>query len=104
MRFSKAEQETMQRAIEFYGKENQIDQYHEESAELTIALNKARRGSYKPPFIPDIVEEIADVYIMLYQLETIFGIQRAAVNHEIDRKLMRLKNRMDSNDMEPYKL
>ena len=105
MAFTEHEKTIMQQAIEKYGWENQIDQYHEESAELTVALNKARRGKYQPQFIPDIAEEIADVYIMLYQLQRIFNIEQAWVNGEIDRKLTRLERRMkNNNEDEFYKL
>lgn len=105
MAFTEHEKAIMQQAIEKYGWENQIDQYHEESAELTVALNKARRGKYQPQFIPDIAEEIADVYIMLYQLQRIFNIEQAWVNGEIDRKLTRLERRMkNNNEDEFYKL
>lgn len=107
MHFTEHEKEIMQQAIKKYGWENQIDQYHEESAELTVALNKARRGQYKPQFIPDITEEIADVYIMLYQLQQIFNIEQAEINHEMDRKLTRLEKRMKNEGSEDrgfYKL
>lgn len=107
MHFTEHEKEIMQQAIKKYGWENQIDQYHEESAELTVALNKARRGQYKSQFIPDITEEIADVYIMLYQLQQIFDIKQAEINSETDRKLTRLEKRMKNEGSEDkgfYKL
>jgi NTP pyrophosphatase (non-canonical NTP hydrolase) len=105
MSFTNYEKTIMQQAIEKYGWENQIGQYHEESAELTVALNKARRGKYQPQFIPDIAEEIADVYIMLYQLQRIFNIEQATINSEIGRKLTRLEQRMkNKDDTDFYKL
>ena len=105
MMFTDYEKKIMQQAINRYGWENQIDQYHEESAELTVALNKARRGKYQPQFIPDIAEEIADVYIMLYQLQKIFNIDQAEINREMDRKLTRLERRMrEESSEEFYKL
>lgn len=105
MMFTDYEKKIMQQAINKYGWENQIDQYHEESAELTVALNKARRGQYKPQYIPDITEEIADVYIMLYQLQKIFSIDQAEINREMDRKLTRLERRMrEESSEEFYKL
>jgi NTP pyrophosphatase (non-canonical NTP hydrolase) len=103
--FTEEQKKIMQEAITAYGWENQIDQYHEESAELTVALNKAKRNKYRPQFIPDVTEEIADVYIMLYQLIMIFNIEKADINYEIDRKLTRLEKTMkESEDRRLYKL
>lgn len=42
----------------------------------------------------DAIEEIADVYIMLEQLKTIFGVSEKDVNNEIDYKISRTEVRM----------
>lgn len=74
-----------------YGKEKQVDIAIEECSELIKALLKDRRGKAT---IDDIVDEIADVQIMLYQLEYLFKCENAVnerVGAKITRQLSRIK-------------
>ena len=75
-----------EKCIELYGKDNQIDMAIEEMSELSKALLKERRARkrgtnsdiiYKQS---DVVEEMADVIIMLTQLLMIFGNTDALVD------------------------
>lgn len=78
-------------AIERYGKENQLLQAAEELAELTQAISKAKR--YKgQSYIDGVAEEIADVLIMITQIQMIFGITDYAIEAEMERKSKRLRN------------
>ncbi len=54
-------------AIKAWGHQSQVDKLIEEMSELTKALLKARRNEVV--FTNDIVEEFADVMIMLEQLK-----------------------------------
>ena len=65
----------------------------EEMAELTNALMKDRRGRVT---LEDIITEVADVIIMMNQLSYILG--RDKVQAEIERKIIRLKGRIDKSD------
>ena len=58
------------RCILEYGANSQIDMAIEEMAELAKALLKLRRGQGESQnlLIDDVIEEIADVHIMLMQL------------------------------------
>ena len=82
--------ETLQKAILTYGCTAQITMAVEEMAELLNALAKERRGRATQN---DIVTEIADVTIMMWQLAIMYGEQ--AVEMEIERKIARLKERIE---------
>lgn len=88
-------------AITTYGADNQIDKAIEEMAELTKALLKLRHAKpkHKSPMEPayrdfwkNVVEEIADVQIMMAQMEIIFG--ELDVAREAGKKLARLEQRI----------
>ena len=78
------------RAIERFGEMAQTDILIEEMSELTKAIIKNRR---KPSERTkrDILEEMADVQIMLDQMALIFGDSRVFRAE----KIIRLENRMD---------
>ena len=82
--------ETLQKAILKYGYTSQITMAVEEMAELLNAIAKERRGRATQK---DIVTEIADVTIMMWQLALMYGEQ--SVEMEIERKIERLKERLE---------
>lgn len=66
----------MTRAIQHFGETAQIDMAVEEMAELTKAICKVKRaqaGAEMGAAVENVVEEIADVQIMLDQLRLIFA-------------------------------
>lgn len=86
----------MLRAIHRYGEAAQIDMAVEEMAELTKALCKVKRatpGSTTTAAIANVIEEIADVQIMLDQLRLIFARSTEEVEED---KLRRLLGRLNS--------
>lgn len=88
------EREIEEKAIKVYGEQHQVDMCIEEMAELTKALLKGRRYSKEEEIITDnIYEEIADVKIMLKQLEIIYG-NRDEVQGYKWAKLDRLAERL----------
>ena len=80
-----ADKKTLWEAIETFGASQQVKKAVEELAELIRAL--AREDGQ------NIIEEIADVRIMLAQLEMIFDIGWE-VEHEMSEKIGRLKRRI----------
>lgn len=78
-------------AIAKYGMESQERMMVEECAELMNALMKQHRGR---AFFDDVITEIADVQIVLWQMMLVYGMDK--VNAEIERKLSRLRNRMNN--------
>ena len=92
----------LDKAIEKYG-ERQLDQAQEELAELIVAISKYKRavanrnGNIEIKAINDVVEEIADVRIMIKQVMMLLGISERAVSNVEIAKLNRLEKRMNSN-------
>lgn len=92
----------LKRAIDTYGADTEIDKYFEESAELTQALiktrtyQKAHGGYYTEGIKNAILTEVADVYITLEYIKTLYGISEEDLEHEIDFKLNRLKERLEN--------
>lgn len=86
----------MLRAIHRYGETAQIDMAVEEMAELAKALCKVKRatpGAATTAAIANVIEEIADVQIMLDQLRLIFARSTDEVEED---KLRRLLARINS--------
>ena len=96
-------EQKIQYIADHYGYEPQSRQLIEEMAELTVAINKACRKTFdtvdKIPNMDDeerIVEEIADVEIMLRQIKYLLGIGEGELSHimeqKLDRQIERIKN------------
>lgn len=86
----------LDRAITAYGAPAQIDMAVEEMAELTKAICKVKRaqaGAEMGAAVENVVEEIADVQIMLDQLRLIFARSTDEVEED---KLRRLLARINS--------
>lgn len=86
-------------AIVTYGREAQTDMCIEECSELIKALLKLRRLPLEERLaakgmkaLENIQEEIADVQIMLWQIDLMYGY--GYVEDQIDKKLNRLKERI----------
>ena len=84
------QRDTCENIADNYGVYNQVLIAMEEMSELTKELCKYRRFQKN---IPQIAEEIADVKIMLQQLEYLFGVENL-VDAQIDEKLNRQLERM----------
>ena len=83
-------------SIEQYGVSAQVDMAIEEMAELTKALLKFRRFGWSEnssDYLENIYEEIADVKIMIRQLEMIYDCD-FAVGQWIDKKVLRQIERL----------
>ncbi len=78
-------------AIEKYGVNAQLDMVIEEMSELTKEICKKKRGKDNHD---EIVEEMADVYIMLEQLKTICGIWDIEIIKQMELKTKRLEERL----------
>lgn len=88
-------------AIDTYGREAQTDVCIEECSELIKALLKYRRLPLEERLtakgmkaLGNIQEEIADVQIMLWQMEMLYGY--GCAEGEIEEKIDRLKERIEA--------
>lgn len=75
---------------DYYGKEHQTIKTIEELAELIQALAKGD--------IENIKEEIADVRVMLEQIEYLYGISDDAITLRMCAKLWRQLERMEGEN------
>ena len=83
---------TLERAIETYGKDMQLNVAIEEFSELIKEICKHKRGEDN---LHNIIEEMADCYIMFEQLMIIFRIKNYQINAVTKEKLDRLEKRLD---------
>lgn len=74
-----------------YGEANQLNQLQEELAELIVAVNKYRRSADN---ITNLVEEIADVEIMLQQIKCLLHLNPEYIEGITANKLLRQKKRI----------
>jgi len=79
----------LKKAIQYFGTNRQVDKAIEEMAELTKELLKIRHDAEMETIL-DLKCELADVKIMITQLELIFG----NVDKEVEFKMQRLERRM----------
>ena len=84
------------RAIRIYGENSQVDVAIEEMSELTKAILKYRRAENKNKneaeyLEDDIIEEIADVQIMLDQMRIIFGDTSSQEEYKLNRLWARME-------------
>lgn len=98
--FTPSESDIMCRAVLEHGNLQQEDVAIEELAELQHAIIKHRRYG-TPETRQHIIEEVADVSIMLYQLLLIHGFN--GLNAITDAKLQRLASRLDEEEKERNK-
>ena len=80
----------LQVAINRWGHDSQMDQLIEECAELIVAIHHLRRS--KDNLLP-VLEELADVEIMLEQMSIIFD--RELIEQIKFQKMTRLAQRLD---------
>lgn len=88
------EKELYERALEVWGKTAQTGMFYEEMGELIVAMNKITRKS-NGGTKAEVIEEMADVEIMVGQMMLLFGISRDEVLQIKEQKLQRLHQRLD---------
>lgn len=87
----------IQKIADTYGYDAQSRQCIEEMAELIVAINKMWREGMKTDYFyselkkKDIAEEIADVQIMLWQMEYLLNADvTPIIEQKLDRQLERI--------------
>lgn len=81
-------------AISKWGMEPQLRMTQEECAELIHAISKFLRGSSNHKSIENLLEEIADVKIMIFQLEIIFKPYALNIDNHVEKKIEKLKKQL----------
>ena len=80
-----------QKTIDKWGKEAQFDQMTEECAELIASLQRFRRGKIDQQAV---IDEIADVTLMLGQLTWMFGPEQ--IEAAVQKKLKKLDKLLEA--------
>lgn len=83
-----------ERIAEYYGKKTQERQTVSELSELMYVLTR-RLDQRQPDWANDLVDEIADVTIMLQQMMYLYDISSDEINERINYKLQRQLGRME---------
>ena len=83
-----------QQALEKWGFDEQLNMIEEECLELALAIQKLKREFSQPRF-EAVVDEIADVKIVLASAELMFPI--GSINERVDFKMNRLVERIKNN-------
>lgn len=86
MNFIISQKEQLQEIVNHYGADHQKDKLFEEMAELQKEVCKEKDGKGD---ISHIAEELADVYVMLQQMQLIYGITDEKVEMEAQKKIER---------------
>lgn len=94
----------MEKVIDFYGKKAQCNQAMEECAELIVAINKCLRYPHDVQSINNLVEEMADVIIMICQLKVIFQIHNDEFESMLKSKEDRIIKRLELEKKKREKL
>lgn len=85
-----------------YGYANQVVVAIEELCELGAVLSKYPRYNFHDDAMAairdQVVEEVADVCIMLNHIQMIFAIQPTELDDMVDKKLNRLKRWLENDD------
>jgi rubrerythrin len=89
----------IKRVVEHYGKDKQLNVCIEELSELIKELCKDKRGQGNPDHI---AEEMADVRIIMAQLDEIYQ-NTAAVAAWTNTKMQRLEQRLEQDQQHSYK-
>lgn len=86
------EHKLYERTIKVWGKEPQMLQVIEEMSELTKEILK--NVNRKKDNLAELIEETADVEIMLGQLKYCYGIEKQVADYKIE-KLQTIAKRLD---------
>ena len=87
--------QVLKRNICRHGREQEMFIAAEEAAELIQAISKVRRYGYIGEHKDNLIEEIADVSIILQELKMMFDITEADIDKMIDFKINRINKRLN---------
>ena len=81
--------------IKAHGTDSEAGIAMEECAELIQAISKVRRYGFVGKYKDNLLEEIADVDIVLTELTMMFDIESEEFYSVLDRKVHRIKERLE---------
>ena len=99
VQFTENEIKTMQTALDQWGVNAQVGQTVEECAELIVALQKYINRTPQPGMVENILDEIADVEMMLAQMRLVLGIDDNTLRERIEYKFERLNQYLTRDEV-----
>ena len=95
MRFLISQKEQLQQIIDHYGHRSQKEMLFEEFEEFAELQKEVCKELRNKGDKQHIAEEVADVYVMLQQLQLIYGISDEKVELEVQKKIERTLDRIE---------
>ncbi|MDR1733653.1 MAG: hypothetical protein LBR73_02080 [Oscillospiraceae bacterium] len=89
--FPESQVALMQEAIEHWGIPAQVDQCVEECAELILALHKHEKRTRRTDTRAAVLDEMADVEMMLAQMRLCYGISDAELEERVAVKFGKME-------------
>jgi hypothetical protein len=87
----------LERILKKWGEDSQIEQAKEEAIELALALQKLKRNNLTDEQkLFNVIDEIADVILMIEQLKIIFPI--GLIKERVEFKTKRIENRLNKEE------
>jgi len=80
-----ADKKDIRDAIKWFGEVNQLEKLAEECGELVSAIARCKQHPNSMEIEINMVEEMADVFIVLEQLDTLFMFKRRAMPQKLKR-------------------
>jgi len=99
VQFTESEIKTMQTALDRWGLNAQVGQTIEECAELIVALQKHVNRTPRPKTTDKILDEIADLEMMLAQIRLALSINDDTLRERIECKFKRLNQYLSDNEV-----
>jgi len=99
VQFTESEIKTMQTALDRWGLNAQVGQTIEECAELIVALQKHVNRTPHPKTTDNILDEIADLEMMLAQIRLALSINDDTLRERIECKFKRLNQYLSDNEV-----
>ena len=99
VQFTDKEIQIMQQALDQWGLNAQVGQTVEECAELIVALQKHVNRTPRTKTIENILDEIADVEMMLAQMRLALGFNDDALRNRIEYKFERLRRYLADDEV-----
>ena len=96
VQFTEDEVKLMQAALDCWGLNAQVGQTVEECAELIVALQKYVNRPPRPEAVDDILDEIADVEMMLAQIRFSLGIDDEMLRKRIEYKFTKFTQYLEA--------
>ena len=81
--------------IKAHGKELETTVAMEELAELIQAVSKVKRYGFRDEYKDNLIEELADVDIVIAELMMLFDVSTEDFYGVMDRKVQRIKKRLE---------